>query len=203
MTDKPIFEAVFGGAWPHLPPVFKAHYANRPFSSDMVQVDGLMKVELSALAKALSPLMRLTKALVPQSGDDIPVTVTFSSEPDDNGFRFDRAFRFPGRKPYHFRSRMVAAGEGDIIEWMPSGIGWHARYGFDGEKVTMHHRGYNLRVFGVSLPVPLEWLIGRGYAEERAIDDAQFEMYMDLRHAWFGRIYAYSGTFTVTSMRLS
>ncbi|WAC48737.1 DUF4166 domain-containing protein [Asticcacaulis sp. SL142] len=203
MTDKPIFEAVFGGAWPHLPPVFKAHYANRPFSNDKVQVDGLMKVELSALAKALSPLMRLTKALVPQSGENIPVTVIFSSEPDGDGFRFDREFRFPERKPYHFRSRMVAAGEGDIIEWMPSGIGWHARYGFDGEKVTMHHRGYKVRVFGVLLPFPLEWLIGRGYAEERAIDDAQFEMYMDLRHVWFGRIYAYSGTFTVTDMRLS
>jgi Domain of unknown function (DUF4166) len=203
VTDKPIFEAVFGDAWPHLPPVFKAHYANRPFSTDTVQVDGLMKVELSGFAKALAPLMRLTRALVPQSGDNIPVTVTFNSEPDGNGFRFDRAFKFPGRKPYNFRSRMVAAGEGDIIEWMPSGIGWHARYGFDGEKVTMHHRGYKVRMLGLELPVPLEWLIGRGYAEERAIDDVQFEMYMDLRHAWFGRIYAYSGTFTVTSMRLS
>lgn len=203
MTDKPIFEAVFGGAWPHLPAVFKAHYANRPFSTDKVQVDGVMKVELSALAKVLSPLMRLTKALVPQAGDNIPVTVTFSSEPEGEGFHFDRAFRFPGRKAYHFRSRMMAAGDGDIIEWMPSGIGWYARYGFDGEKVTMHHRGYKLRIFGAVLPVPLEWLIGRGHAEERAIDDTQFEMYMDLRHAWFGRIYAYSGTFTVTDMHLS
>ncbi len=35
MTE-PIFAEVFGAQWDRLPPALKAHYANRPFSNDVV-----------------------------------------------------------------------------------------------------------------------------------------------------------------------
>ena len=191
--QPPIFQSIFGENWHSLPPVFHKHYANRPYTHDRVTVKGRMNVELSLLAKLLAPLMRLSGALVPQGGVDIPVTVHFRSESDSAAFCFDRIFHFPNRKPFHFRSRMVPSGQNEIIEYMPIGIGWKAAFSQEGNRVIMRHRGYACRFF----PLPITWLIGRGDAWEEAIDDNTFHMRMTIRHWLFGVVYAYSGTFTV------
>ena len=161
-----IFEKVFGGAWQRLPPVLRQHYANRAYSADRVTVKGVMQVELSPLAKILSPFMRITGALVPHDGRDVPVTVHFDSDRADNAFRFNRIFQFPGKKPYHFRSRMVPIGGNQVIEYM-RGLGWHAAYTFDGSKVRLTHIGYRLKLWGKSIPLPFEILMGKGMPRKK------------------------------------
>ncbi|MBN8535249.1 MAG: DUF4166 domain-containing protein [Rhizobiales bacterium] len=200
--QAPIFRGIFGADWDRLLPVFRQHYANRPFSHDVVVVEGVMDVELSWLARLFAPLMRFSGALVPVAGRDIPVTVTFRSDPDSPSFAFDREFRFPGRKPYHFRSVMLPAGGNEVIEWMAIGFGWRAAFSYGEGQVRLEHRGYALRWFGKAIPIPLEWLLGRGHAWERAIDDTQFAMAMTIRHRFFGQLYGYSGTFCIEETRL-
>ncbi len=200
--DVPIFQSIFGQQWPLLPSVMHKHYANRPYCNDVVTVEGIMKVELSLFARLLSPLLRIAGALVPCAGENIPVTVHFRSEPDSNIYVFDRIFCFPGKAPYHFRSRMQPVGGSEIVEFMRIGIGWQVRYGYDGQKVVMAHRGYVMKLFGKLIRLPLELLLGRGYAEEEALSDKSFRMYMDIRHPLFGKIYSYSGEFALTEMVL-
>jgi len=199
---QPIFQPIFAPQWEKLPAVLQMHYANRPYCSDRVTVEGIMKVEVSLLARLLSPLMRITGALAPYVGDNIPVIVHFESEPDSNAFCLNRIFHFPTRKPYHFHSRMIPAGGNELIEWMSSGIGWHASYAFEGDKVRMRHLGYKIRLFGNIFSLPLEIFLGKGYAEEEAISENSFRMYMDIRHRWFGKVYAYSGEFTISEVKL-
>lgn len=203
MSNSPIFQSIFGEQWNALPPVMHKHYANRPLTGDVVTVEGIMKVEMSLFARFISPLMRMSGALVPYAGENIPVTVHFRSEPDSNAYGFDRIFHFPGQAPYAFRSRMLPAGGNEVVEFMPIGIGWNASYRYDGKKVLIEHRGYKMRLFGKLLCLPLELLLGRGYAEEEAIDAECFRMYMDIQHPFFGKIYAYSGEFTVKEMALA
>jgi len=199
---EPIFARIFGASWASLPPALRKHYANRPFTRDVVVVDGRMSVETSWLIWLLGPLLRLSGALVPTAGDDIPVTVTFRSEPGSDAFCLDRAFRFAGRPPYQFRSRMVPAEGNAVIEWMPVGIGWHAGYAFENDQVRLDHRGYVARVFGAHVPLPLHWVLGRGEACEQALDDDTFRMAMSLQHPLFGKVYGYSGTFRIREVRL-
>jgi Domain of unknown function (DUF4166) len=203
MSERdPIFRTIFGAGWTQLPPVFRQHYANRPFSHDEVVVEGVMAVQLSRLARLFAPLLRISGALVPIAGRRIPVTVTFRSEPGSAAFVLDREFRFPGRKPYHFRSAMVPVGGDEVIEWMAIGFGWRAAFSYGEGQVRLDHRGYALRCFGRVIPMPLEWLFGRGEAWERAIDDTRFEMEMTIRHRLFGMLYGYNGTFRIGEMRL-
>jgi len=202
IPQSPIFQSIFGEQWPQLPPVMHKHYANRPYCNDVVTVEGIMKVEGSSFARLLSPLLRVTGALVPYEGDNIPVTVHFRSEPNSDVYCFDRIFHFPGKPPYHFRSRMQPVGDSEVVEFMRIGIGWHARYSYDGRKVVMAHRGYAIKLFGKLVRLPFELLLGNGNAWEEALSDDRFCMYMDIRHKLWGKIYAYSGEFTVTEMAL-
>lgn len=195
--NEPIFKSVFGADWDALPPVMKKHYANRRYCDDRAAVRGVMRVESSWLGRALAPFFRLAGTLVPYEGDNIPATVLFISTADSDVFQFDRTFFFPGRAPYRFHSRMKPVGGNELVEFMRFGIGWRMAFSWTGEKVVLAHRGYVLKLFGVLVPLPVEWIMGRGYAEETPVDDDSFSMMMEIRHPLWGRVYGYSGLFRV------
>lgn len=195
--SQAIFERIFGDAWSSLPPVMHKHYANRPYSNDVVVAEGSMDVELSPVMRLMTPLLRLTGALFPWSARDIPVTVRFCSHPDSDAYSLERSFRAPGRRPYIFYSTMRPQQRDIVIEYMKFGIGWKHRYYYDGGRIILAHRGYVWNIAGLLLPIPLALLLGRGYAEEQAIDASSFRMLMHITHPLLGRIYTYSGTFRI------
>ncbi|MES2984506.1 MAG: DUF4166 domain-containing protein [Pseudomonadota bacterium] len=200
-AQAPIFKSIFGNAWQAMSPVMHQHYANRPYTKDKVTVEGIMEVRASRLMQLFTPLLKWMGLLVPYQGQQVPTTVTFRSELDSRAFCFDREFRFPGKAPCHFRSRMVPVGGDEVIEYMSLGIGWRAAYRFAENKVTLTHRGYVWRVLGYTIPMPLHWLFGKGYAEEEATGENSFCMKMEIRHSWFGEVYYYAGTFDVKEVK--
>ncbi len=192
-TGKPIFQPVFGPDWHRLPAVMKCHYAVRPFTDDKVTVEGTLDVRI---APWLQPLLRMTGVLVSQSGNGVPVSVTFSSGRDSRAFHIDRTFRFPGRVE-RFRSRMEPTGGNELIEFMRFGLGWKTAYVWNGRQVELQHRGYVWRIWGVTLPVPLSVLLGKGEAEEEVVSVNTFRMHTHVRHFLFGTVFEYGGEFTV------
>ncbi len=202
MKPRPIFAAIFADDWEALPTVFHAHYANRPFTRDVVVVEGTMDVEIAWPMRLLAPLLKLTGALVPIAGRNIPVTVAYRSDPAGDGFTLDRSFRFPAREPYRFRSTMVPVGGNEVIEWMPFMLGWRAAFAWREGRVWLDHRGYAVRFRGRIYRLPIEFLLGRGEASEAAIDETRFRMIMTIRHRFFGSLYSYHGTFQIGEMDL-
>lgn len=201
----PIFQDIFAEQWDILPPALKAHYANRPFSHDRVTVSGQLTIRMGLLLRLALPLLKALNMLTPWPGSDVPCTVTFRSEPDSRAFIFERRFHFPGRAPYVFRSKMIPQGPHEVIEYMAGGVGWRCGYGYENDRVSLQHRGYVWRIFGVD--VPLSWLgeclLGRGDAFEKATGENRFRMRMTLSGGLFGRLteYSYEGEFTLTDFQ--
>ena len=200
MSQAPIFESVFGVPWETLPPVMQKHYAVRAHSRDRVVVTGTMNIRRGLLIRLLSPVLKLIGALVPYDGTGIPVTVTFYSGPGDSAFHFDRVFNFTDKPPFRFHSRLEAGRDREMIEFMRGGIGWRAVYQANGPRVALQHRGYVWRVGRFLVPVPLTWIIGKGAAEEEALTDDTFKMWMTITHPVFGESYRYEGNFRVTEV---
>lgn len=196
MSD-PIFKSIFGAAWDNLPPVMKKHYANRTYTDDHVTVEGTLDVMCAGPIRALAPLFWLLGSIPPINQKNVPVTVHFRSSPDTKKFHFQRVFHFQGRKPYHFRSYMIQVENNDVVEITGGGMGWRMLYDWENGKVVMKHKGYALRLFGHYIPLPLEIFLGKGYAEEVAVDDNTFDMQMHLTHPRWGKIYEYKGQFKV------
>src|SRR6185312_9556995 len=172
------FKSIFGSAWEKLPPVFQKRYSNRPYSHDITTVEGKMDITLSKAMSCLAPLLRLLHVLVPYKGKNIPVKVDFRSEIDSTAVCLDRKFYFPGKQPYEFNSRMQIIKDNDVIERMSFGVSWKSYYFYDSEKVIMQHKGYVWKIFGLNIPLPLEIFIGKGHAEEEAIDDNSYRVTM-------------------------
>jgi len=192
-----IFEPVFGNAWHALPPVMQKHYAVRAGSDDIVRVQGTLDVVVSWPVRMLA---RMIGMLVPYEGKHVPVSVTFRTSPETGAFHFERRFDFPNKSPVYFRSHMQPVGGNEVVEWMRFGLGWRCAYAWDGTKVTLTHRGYVLRLFGWLLPLPLELLLGKGYAEEVPLTEDSFAMWTHTKHRWFGETFRYGGEFKIAEV---
>ena len=198
LKQGPTFKAVFGSAWDILPVVMKKHYANRPYGDDEVIVEGILDVMCKQPLKFMAPLMKLMGQIPTHTERGVPVTVKFQSDRDTKAFHFNRTFYFKSMKTYTFKSRMVRVKDNEIIEIMKFGLGWRMLYSWDGQKVVLAHKGYGLSLLGHIIPVPLTFILGRGYAEEIAVDDETFDMMTSITHPWWGKIYEYKGRFKVT-----
>lgn len=198
---EPIFKSIFAEDWDRLPPVMKKHYANHPYSSNHVTVEGTLDVKCMGLIKALKPLFLFLKLIPPYTQNNVPVIVHFESEENSDFFRFERTFYFNSNRPYKFRSKMRQIKNNEVIEIMRFGIGWHFKCLWQNERVVLNHIGYKLKILGHLIPLPITWLMGSGHAEEKAIDDDNFEMFVEINHPWWGNIYSYKGTFKVTDMQ--
>lgn len=196
-SEQPIFTSVFGDRWDKLPAVLKHHYANRPYCRGKVIVEGKLDVYCRSYMKILSPFFRVLGTVPTMTEKQVPVTVHFDSSEHSSAFYFNRVFNFSESKPYHFRSRMIPLGNGEVFEIMRFGICWRTRFDCDSERVTLTHRGYAIKILNFYLPLPITWLIGRGDAEEIAVDDDHFDMKVEMTSPVFGLVYSYAGRFKV------
>lgn len=197
LKEEPIFKSIFGESWNDLPLIMKKHYANKPYTEQVITVKGRLNVFCKPPLSWLSPLMRLMGQIPAFNANNVPVTVRFESDFHSKSFHFNRAFNFRDRKTYIFHSRMFQIKENEVIEIMKFGLGWKMHYSWDGEKVVLEHRGYALQVLGHLIPLPLSILMGAGHAVEYPVDDNTFDMEVRITHPWWGEVYGYKGRFEV------
>ena len=93
---------------------------------------------------------------------------------------------------------MIQVAGNEVVELMRFGIGWRMNYLWQDGKVILQHKGYLLNLFGLFIPLPLTALLGAGHAEETAVGDETFDMFVEIRHPWWGKIYGYSGRFRIS-----
>lgn len=194
----PVFRQALGERWYELAPAIRARYDIAPFTDESFFVKGRMEdVSHSWGAKLLLPFAALLGAFVPHQGRDLPVQVEDSSRPESGGFYCHRTFRFPGRRPYVFRTVTFCSGPREITEFVRFGFGIRFKLSVHDGGLVYEGRGYVLRAGKRSLPLPLRFLVGSARVEEIPVSDGAFSVSMDFRHPWLGRTFFYTGRFLV------
>jgi hypothetical protein len=197
---EPIFKTVLGDQWTQLGSIVRRHYSLTPFSQDYVRVDGVMEeIHHSLIAKLLIPFGLLFGAIVPFRAENVPVSVHYSSSPNDANLYWDRAFRLRNQKDFHFKSYMHHISDNEVIEYVRFGIGMRLRVTAEDGALVFRDEGYVWRLFGHTVPVPVGLLFGSAYVEERPIDADSFSMKMELVHPLFGTLFRYQGHFAIAN----
>lgn len=192
-----IFRPIFGKQWQNLPVVFHKQYANRAYSEDYVTAQGFMNIEFKQIFKPLLSVFSRIGIFIP-SGDNLSVTVNFLSEKNSRYFIFQRRFYNEEKKTSHlFRTRLLQLNDNEVIDIMPFGFAWRLKYVVEENIIKFVHKGYALHFLGITLPLPLSFLIGSAYGEEVAISENEFSLFLELKHFLFGSIIKYSGNFKI------
>jgi hypothetical protein len=196
-TDQkhaPIRQAL-GTQWPKLAPVIRRHYDLPPHTDTRLEVEGTMEVELSPVGRLFILAGRLFDALVPYKGRDIPVTVRNWSQTDSGAMFWHRTFRYPGKGPVIFRSRMEYAGDDEIVEYVKYGLGIRMRLSAEGETLRFDSRGYQWDLGPLTLPIPDWLLLGTAVIREIPVSEQALEVVFEINHPLWGRTFGYSGRF--------
>ena len=197
---EPVLKLALREDWDSLAPAIRAHYGIAPFTRQQIRVEGTMhKVSHSAYAKLLMPFARLAGALIPFQGREVPVHVVNYSRPDRPGYFWERVFHFPGRKPFPFPSHMVCSGDHEITEFVRFGFGIRLKLSVKDGALIEADRGYVLSLGPISVPLPINLIMGWASIEESPVTATEFDMKMALRHPVFGETFAYNGRFTIVA----
>jgi hypothetical protein len=197
-SAAPIFRQALLEGWDALAPVIQAHYALLPFTDCAVEVRGTMvDITYSPYAKLLIPFTTLVGALVPFQGQNVPVKVINSTHAKTAGLHWQRTFFFHHRKPFMFRSVMAYTGSHEITEFVRFGFGIRLNVSHQNGGLVFRDKGYIWKVGRLSIPVPVNLMLGKAYIEEMPISDREFSMKMVVTHPIFGQTFQYNGTFTM------
>ncbi len=194
-TEKPIFAYVFANNWQSMPEIFKIRYGNFAFRQQSIKVKGKLNIFMSRYYSCLKPFLRLTGALVPCQGQNIPVTVEFNTKLDSATIFMNRTFNFQNQKPYSFNSRLLVMKTGEVIELMRFGLGVSFNYCYENNKILLIQRRYIWRICGFNLRLPLTFLLGKVTAHEMMISNTSFAMLVTITHPLFGKLFEYDGEF--------
>jgi len=196
-SKSPVFQSIFGDKWKDLPQVLKSRYGNHAFCSEVISMKGHLSIKCSKMFSFFAPLMRLSGAQVPYEGENIPVTVVFKSQMDSKIISMQRTFYYPDKNSHEFHSRLLPIKNNLVAELTRFGFGVRMFYQSTNNKVLLEHKGYVWRAFGILIPMPLTFLLGRVTAKEEALSDNSFNMQVKISHPLFGEMLEYSGLFVV------
>lgn len=198
-SQETLLQAIYGEEAKKLPRVLQLRYANKPYSNDSVLLQGQMNINISKTFRLLSPLFKLTGALVMYSANNVPVKVELRSQEKSREIMMHRTFNYRDRKPVSFNSRILSVKKNVVIELMRFRFAARLIYSFDKDKITMNYGGYVFRLGQYLIPMPLGFLIGKFYSFEQAESDDVFNMQVKVVHPLMGNIFQYDGRFKIVT----
>lgn len=200
-TRLPVIRKALGNGWSELGEIVRRHYDISPGNASDMTIDGIMcEVYHSLVGKLYLLPGRLFGALVPYRGRNVPTRVrNWTESGDDTAMFWHRTLRFPGRAPVVFRSRMVHAGNDEIIEYVRFGLGIRMRLSVRDAALVFESVGYVWDIGVLRLPIPGWAILGDALIVEKPLSDGQFHIDFVIRHPVFGRTFSYSGTFAITN----
>jgi hypothetical protein len=197
-SETSLMQSILGADWGQLPAPLQAHFnvGLAEGSEPLVRVEGTMdEIAHHSVGRLLFPLLGLFGMLVPYQGRGVPFSVINTVA---EGFLvWHREFRFPGKRPYVFQSRMCFEAPGLGIEYVRFGLGIRMRIYCEDGVLIFEDTGFVWKIGRWRVPLPGRWLLGRTRVTEWVGDDA-LHMSMTLDHPWFGRLFTYQGRFRVT-----
>lgn len=185
---KSLMQQALGADWDKLPPALQAHYR---FGSTVDT--GCMDIEYPRFMQPVWSILSLFGALVDRQGKNVTTVV----EKRVLGERqiWQRTITYADGQVVRFDSFWVAAGNGEVIEFVNPVLGLQMAPYVVGDK--LHYRGVRFvaKLGPLTIPIP-EWLtLGHATIVEEALDDTHFAMDFRLTHPLFGQLFRYSGTF--------
>ncbi|MCP5269050.1 MAG: DUF4166 domain-containing protein [Zoogloeaceae bacterium] len=189
---KSLMQRVLGTDWDKLPPALQLHYRFGTTTDT-----GSMEIEYPRFMQPVWSILRLFGALVDRKGTGVSTVVEKSVIGERQFWR--RTITYPDGQVLRFDSFWVAAGNGDVIEFVNPVLGLQMSPFVVGNR--LHYRGVRFiaKLGSVMVPIPECLTLGHATIIEEALDDRHFAMDFRLTHPIFGQLFRYSGRFEAAS----
>jgi len=189
---KSLMELALGADWEKLPPAVQGLYRVGTATET-----GDMDLGFPRFMRPCLGGFRWFGGLVNRRGRQVATVVEKRVVGDRQYWR--RTITYPDGRSIYFNSFWVAAGPGQVIEFVNPVLGLQMAPYLAGSR--LHYRGIRFvaKLGPLLLPIP-EWLVlGHTTIVEEAVDENHFVMDFRLIHPLFGEVFRYSGKFEAAS----
>ncbi len=198
MSEAALFKAQLGACWQQVHPDIQARFDADPLPGQPIYYDGCMtRVECSRLGAALAWVSGLftTGALCPWRGMDVPAFITVYKEPGCDDILKLRRYEFPGGRSYLFRSRMHAAANGELLEFVGGGMGMRVTVQERNGALFFTNGGYFIGTKAWQIRLPALLSPGKVELTHANLSRDRFTISIRITHPWFGVLYEQEGEF--------
>jgi len=197
-SEGELFKQILGDKWTHLHPDIQKRFEKNPRLDKPLFYEGSLEILSSSffgkiLATITKPLIKA--ALIPYSCIDCPVDITVYSKENCPFIFKQRIYAIPGKKPIKFTSYMKESTNGDVLEYVGSGLCMKLTV-FEKEG-NLHFKsdGYYLDLGFMLLAIPAIFTPGKTYLTHINEGPNQFRIRIDINHFLFGKLFVQAGVF--------
>ncbi|NRB38079.1 MAG: DUF4166 domain-containing protein [Pseudomonadales bacterium] len=191
------YRALLGeDSWSRLHPAIQRRFNHRQRHSSVCYQGVMSYVFLSFFGLLLAHLLRfIGTPLALYNGKNIPVVVNVYPAENDVGLIWDRAYDYPNKKSHRVKSTKIIETDAGLIECVGAGFVMQLKaYEHEGALCFESSQFYwKIGLYKLQMP---EWLTpGKTWVIQRAIDNEQFQFYLNVTHPLLGLMYEQDGIF--------
>lgn len=197
-SEGELFKKILGAKWGGLHPDIRTRFNRNPLPGIALHYKGtLTELTCSRMGKLLGYLtMPMIKgALMPFNDANFPVDIEVYSKQGSAAIFKQRTYFLHGRKPVQFTSFMREAPNGDVLEYVGMGLGMKLVLDVRDGNLHFESDGYFWELLGVRIPLPGILTPGKTFLFHRNNNVDQFDIRIEIRHAWFGTTFTQAGVF--------
>lgn len=197
LKPKNTLKHQLGADWEKLHPDIQARFDREPEAGEIITYEGVMHdIRRSRMGWLFASLTRLVgNPLTPFSGKDIPMEVALYKKYGNDGVFWQRAYFYPGRKPYVVVSAKRESKDGEMLECVGGGFGMKLKVTVrDGD---MHFESYRYfwTLLGYKIPLP-HWITpGTAHVVHKDIGGGNFMFTLSMIHRQLGETFYQQGVF--------
>lgn len=189
-----LLRAALGPRWSLLHPHIQARFELAPGQAQAEYVGDMHQVRCTRLGGLFARLIRYARVLPHHNADRVPFRFDVRPMSHCLGWIKTRTYHFVD-EVFSFRSRMVLGEGGELLEHFGGGLGMRVRLEVLPNRLVFVDDGFFLHWRGLRLPLPKPLWPGRFVLVHRDLDEAHFEVSIDVVHPWLGPLFHQDGTF--------
>lgn len=198
VSEGDIIKSLVGNQWGKLHPDIQRRFNQNPQLDKPYDFSGTMsEISCSIWGKILGFLtMPIIKgALLPYTAKNVPVDIQVSIDRDSNYVYKKRTYKIKGRKSIEFTSHMGLKNEGVALEYVGAGFGMKLIAYVREQNLRFESTGYFWDIGLCKIPIPEILSPGKTYLYHDYIEDGTFQITIDMRHKYLGKMYTQKGIF--------
>lgn len=198
ISEGDIIKSLVGSEWNMLHPDIQRRFNQNPRPNNPYEFSGIMyELSCSLWGKLLGFItMPIIKgALLPYSEKNVPVDIKVFADRDSKYVYKQRLYKIKGKKFIEFISKMGMHKQGEALEYVGAGLGMKLMAYVCDKNLCFESTGYFWDIGLFKIPIPEILSPGKTYLYHKYIEVGKFEITIDIRHKYLGKMYTQKGIF--------
>ncbi len=196
LSESDLFKPQLGDDWHSVNRDIQNRFSETITVNQPLAYQGVMaSILISGPGTVFAMIGSFAGAIVPYSGENVPVEVLLFKKDNDPFLYKKRVYYFHGKKPFTILSKLALSSKGEMLETVKYGLATKFTPNVINENLYFVSTRYIWQIANFSLPLPHFLASGTITLAHENISQSHFKIIMNIQHPLLGPMYYQEGEF--------